>query len=58
MATCKPSKLDLNKPCKRYRKACKKERGKILDKFVDTTSYHRKHAIALLRGKLSTPLLG
>lgn len=51
MATCKPSEPYLNKLRERYRKARKKERGKILDEFVDTTGYHRKHAIALLRGK-------
>ena len=51
MAACKPSEAYLNKLCERYRKAHKKQRGKILDEFVDTTGYHRKHAIALLRGK-------
>jgi hypothetical protein len=51
MATCKPSEPYLNRLRERYRKARKKERGKILDEFVDTTAYHRKHAIALLRGK-------
>jgi hypothetical protein len=33
---------------KRYKKASKKERGKILDEYVQTTGYHRKHAIAVL----------
>jgi hypothetical protein len=51
MATCKPSEQYLNKLRERYRKARKKQRGKILDEFVETTGYHRKHAIALLRGK-------
>lgn len=36
---------------KRYAKASKKERGKILDEYVQTTQCHRKHAIAVLRGK-------
>jgi len=36
---------------KRYARANKKERGQILDEFVQTTGYHRKHAIAVLRGK-------
>lgn len=51
MATCKPSEPYLSKLRERYQKAYKKERSKILDEFVDTTGYHRKHAIALLRGK-------
>lgn len=34
----------------RYRAADKKEKGAILDEFVKTTGYHRKHAIALLNG--------
>jgi hypothetical protein len=36
---------------KRYAKATKKERGKILDEYVKTTRCHRKHAIAVLSGK-------
>ncbi len=36
---------------KRYAKASKKERGQMLDEYVRTTGYHRKHAIAVLRGK-------
>ncbi len=36
---------------KRYARASKKERGQILDEYVQTTGYHRKHAIAVLRGK-------
>ena len=51
MAICKSSEAYLNKLRERYRQARKKQRGKILDEFVDTTGYHRKHAIALLRGK-------
>jgi len=35
----------------RYRKASRKERSAILDEFVKTTGYHRKHAIALLNGR-------
>jgi len=51
VSTCKPSKQYLDKLRERYRRARKKERGRILDEFVATTGYHRKHAIALLRGK-------
>jgi len=36
---------------KRYRHATKKQRGKILDEYTQTTGCHRKHAIAVLRGK-------
>jgi hypothetical protein len=35
----------------RYRTASKKEKGVILDEFVKTTGYSRKHATALLNGK-------
>jgi hypothetical protein len=35
----------------RYRKASKKERTLILDEFVRTTGYHRKHAIGVLNGR-------
>lgn len=51
MSICKPSEQYLNKLRERYRTATKKQRGRILDEFVETTGYHRKHAIALLRGK-------
>ena len=51
MATCQVPEAYLNKLRERYRKAPKKERGTILDELVATTGYHRKHAIALLRGK-------
>ena len=34
----------------RYRKAKRRQRGQMLDEFVATTGYHRKYAIALLRG--------
>jgi hypothetical protein len=50
VAVCKVPETYLNQLCARYRKAHKKERGKILDELVATTGYHRKHAIALLRG--------
>ena len=51
MVTCKLPEPFLTKLRDRYRKARKKERGRILDDFVATTGYHRKHVIALLRGK-------
>ena len=51
MSTCKPSEQYLTKLRERYHKARKKQRGKILDEFVETTGYHRKYAMALLRGK-------
>ena len=51
MSICKPSEQFLNKLRERYRKARKKRRGQMLDEFVATTGYHRKHATALLRGK-------
>jgi hypothetical protein len=49
------SRLNLNQAYldqlrKRYAKASKKGRTAILDEFVATSRYHRKHAIALLRG--------
>ena len=36
---------------KRYAQATKKERSQILDEYVKTTDYNRKHAIAVLLGK-------
>ncbi|MBI3912841.1 MAG: hypothetical protein HY327_01400 [Chloroflexi bacterium] len=51
MSICKPSEQFLNKLRERYRKARKKRRGQMLDEFVATTGYHRKHATALLCGK-------
>ncbi len=51
MEHCQLPDQFLAKLQKRYAKAKKKERGRILDEFVATTNYHRKHAIALLRGK-------
>ena len=49
------SRLNLNQAYldqlrKRYAKASKKRRSVILDEFVATSRYHRKHTIALLRG--------
>ena len=35
----------------RYRKASKKEKTVILDEYVKTTGYHRKHATAVLNGQ-------
>ena len=35
----------------RYRRASKKEKTGILDEFVKTTGYHRKHATAVLNGR-------
>ena len=35
----------------RYRRASKKEKTVILDEYVKTTGYHRKHAIAVLNGR-------
>jgi len=35
----------------RYRQANRRERSAILDEFVKTTGYHRKHAIAVLNGR-------
>ena len=36
---------------KRYSQASRKERSAMLDEYVKTTGCHRKHAIAVLRGK-------
>lgn len=35
---------------KRYRTACKHEKGKILQELCDSSGYHRKHAVRLLNG--------
>lgn len=51
MSRSKPSPTYLASLKQRYARASKKERGTILDEFVKTSGYHRKHAIALLRGK-------
>jgi hypothetical protein len=48
---CKPPDQFLARLQERYAQAKKKDRGRMLDEFVATTGYHRKHAIALLRGK-------
>ena len=50
MNQAKPNQEYLDELRKRYSKASKKERTLILDEFVATSHYHRKHAIALLRG--------
>jgi hypothetical protein len=47
----RPSQQYLDRLRERYAQATKKVRQQILDEFVATTGYHRKHAIALLRGK-------
>jgi hypothetical protein len=46
----KPSGKYLSSLQTRYRKAKRRQRGPMLDEFVATTRYHRKYAIALLRG--------
>lgn len=51
MAHTKPSEQYLHRLRERYQHASKKERSRILDEFEQTTGYHRKHAIALLRGQ-------
>lgn len=51
MSKSRPSATYLASLKKRYWAGRKKERSLILDEFVKTTGYHRKHAIALLRGK-------
>jgi len=57
----KPNQEYLDQLRSRYSKASKKERTTILDEFVATSEYHRKHANALLRGhrgwrRSTTPL--
>ncbi len=47
----KPSVKFLARLRKRYAQATKKQRMDMLDEFVATTGYHRKHASALLAGK-------
>jgi hypothetical protein len=45
------SKLELTQALRtRYWAASRREKGTILDTFCEVTSYHRKYAIALLRG--------
>ena len=52
MKHSKPSIKYLTSLQTRYRKATRPQRGPMLDEFVATTGYHRKYAIALLRGKV------
>jgi hypothetical protein len=47
----KPNAKFLAQLRKRYARSTKKQRNAILDEFVATTGYHRKHASALLSGK-------
>lgn len=51
MSHVKPSPKYLARLRKRYAKARKKQQTAILDEFVATTGYHRKHASALLSGQ-------
>lgn len=51
MKKTKPSADYLLALKKRYATASKKERTAILDEFVKTSGYHRKHATALLLGQ-------
>ncbi len=51
MSHNRPSETYLEKLRERYAQSTKKDRQAILDEFVATTGYHRKHAIALLRSK-------
>lgn len=51
MAHVKPSPKYLARLRKRYAQARKREQTAILDEFVATTGYHRKHASALLSGR-------
>ena len=51
MKHSKPSGKYLTTLQWRYRKGTRRQRGQMLDEFVATTNYHRKYAIALLRGK-------
>ena len=46
----KPGKEYFRELKARYKKSSKKEKKIILDEFTQTTGYHRKHAIDLLRG--------
>lgn len=50
-ALSKPGERYLRSLQKRYAKAAKKERGQMLDEFVKTTGYHRKHAAEVLSGR-------
>jgi hypothetical protein len=50
-AKAKPSERYLQALQKRYARASKKERGRMLDEFVKTSGYHRKHASEVLSGR-------
>ena len=49
----KPSEKFLATLQSRYRRSNRKQRSQLLDEFAATSGYHRKYAIALLRGKVS-----
>ncbi|MDP2727503.1 MAG: hypothetical protein Q8P59_08145, partial [Dehalococcoidia bacterium] len=50
MGVKRESKHDLAEALRaKYWAACRKERGEILDRFIEVTGYHRKHAIRLMR---------
>lgn len=51
MQHTQPSPKFLTQLRKRYAKATKKNKNAILNEFVATTGYHRKHASALLAGQ-------
>jgi hypothetical protein len=51
VAHTKPDRKYLARLRKRYAKARKKDQTTILNEFVATTGYHRKHAIPLLTGR-------
>lgn len=46
----RPSRAYLRSLQSRYRRACKKAKGVILDEFTQTTGCHRDYAVRLLRG--------
>lgn len=50
MGVRRDSKRDVaEKMHERYLKASRKEKGRVLEEFVELTGYHRKHAQVLLR---------
>jgi hypothetical protein len=51
LAKIKPTDDYLKTLKRRYAATGKRGRGTILDEFVATTGYHRKHAIAMLNGQ-------
>ncbi len=51
MSPAKPSLKYLEQLRQRYTKAKRRARSRMLDELVETSGYHRKHAIALLRGQ-------